>query len=881
MSEFSYTGYDLFWKNRLSKKGGGVICYVKNSLNAIKIDKEDSESYDSIYVEITKNNNSKVIIGTVYRPPKQQAADDVVLYREINSLSLNKQAIIIGDFNCPNIDWGSMHGDQEGNKLIEMIEDTFLTQIVDQPTRENNILDLILVTDPDLISNCEVGEKVNGCDHHLIRFDVNIEQKLCENKSQKPDYKRANFSLARALLQSETWELLQSATVDETWKNFRDKILEVERTAVPMKTIRVHDTRSPPWMTTEIKRAVNLKKRNFTIMKENNTIEARNRYQQSLRACRGLIRTSKRNYERGIARNAKTNLKQFFTYIRTKKKIKNNIGPLKDETGELIQDSRKMAGILNRNFASVFTIEHMETMPDSPTSQTGVEPLEIGPINEEDVKKYLDSLDTNKSTGPDNISPRLLKELRQEILQPLTALFNKSLQLQKVPEDWKLANVTPIFKKGDKSVPLNYRPISLTSVAGKILEKIIRDKVVKYLEDNSILSNSQHGFRNRRSCLTNLLDFFQGVYEYWDNSIPSDIIYLDFQKAFDKVPHGRLIKKLTSVGIGNNLTAWIKDWLIGRKQRVLLNGKGSEWLPVTSGVPQGSVLGPILFIIYINDLEAGVISSISKFADDTKVGGKALTTKDCEILQQDLNKITQWSEKWQMSFNVDKCKVMHVGSRNPNFNYKMQGKPLQVVQEESDLGVTISSDLKHTRHCKTACKKANTMLGFIARNFEYKTPEVMLSLYNSMVRPHLEYAVQFWSPNYRKDIESLERVQRRATRMIPSLRALPYEERLKRLNLFSLEKRRMRGDLIQVYKYLNKLSNVDHSKLFELQTNPRTRNNGYPIQSRRCNTDIGRSFFSNRIIRHWNELPAEVVTARTIDTFKNRLDRYFTDSGIS
>ena len=157
----------------------------------------------------------------------------------------------------------------------------------------------------------------------------------------------------------------------------------------------------------------------------------------------------------------------------------------------------------------------------------------------------------------------------------------------------------------------------------------------------------------------------------------------------------------------------------------------------------------------------------------------------------------------------------------------------------------------------------------------------MLSLYISMVRSNLEYAVQFWSPNYRKDIESLERVQRRATRMIPSLRALPYEERLKRLNLFSLEKRRMRGDLIQVYKYLNKLSNVDHSKLFELQTNPRTRNNGYPIQSRRCNTDIGRSFFSNRIIRHWNELPAEVVTARTIDTFENRLDRYFTDSGIS
>ena len=156
----------------------------------------------------------------------------------------------------------------------------------------------------------------------------------------------------------------------------------------------------------------------------------------------------------------------------------------------------------------------------------------------------------------------------------------------------------------------------------------------------------------------------------------------------------------------------------------------------------------------------------------------------------------------------------------------------------------------------------------------------MLTLYNSMVRPHLEYAVQFWSPNYRRDIELLERVQRRATKMIPSLRAQPYEERLKRLNLFSLEKRRLRGDLIQVYKYLNKFSNVDHSKLFELQSNPRTRNNGQPIQSRRCNTDIGRSFFSNRVIRHWNDLPPEVVSANTIDSFKNRIDKYFVNSGV-
>ncbi len=199
------------------------------------------------------------------------------------------------------------------------------------------------------------------------------------------------------------------------------------------------------------------------------------------------------------------------------------------------------------------------------------------------------------------------------------------------------------------------------------------------------------------------------------------------------------------------------------------------------------MLGPIVFIIYINDLEAGLKPSLSKFADDTKDGGRALTTAECEVIQKDLDQIIQWSKKWQMTFNVDKCKVMHFGSRNSNHTYYMRGNPLQVVKEDSHLGVTISSDLKHANHLKKkeAYNKANTIFRFISRNFEYKTPGVMLSLYNSVVRLHLEYVIQFWSPIYIKDIELLERIQRRASKMIPPLRALAYEEHLKRLNLFT------------------------------------------------------------------------------------------------
>ena len=249
-------------------------------------------------------------------------------------------------------------------------------------------------------------------------------------------------------------------------------------------------------------------------------------------------------------------------------------------------------------------------------------------------------------------------------------------------------------------------------------------------------------------------------------------------------------------------------------------------------------------------------------------------------MQRELDEVANWSLTWQMKFNVEKCKVMHTGNRNQNYNYTMLGKTLVEVSEEKDLGVVISNDLKSTKQSIAACQKANKVLGFIARNFEYKTPNVVMSLYKALVRPHLEYAIQFWSPHYRKDIERLEKVQRRATKLIPGLRNKPYEERLKELKLFSLEKRRLRGDLIEVFKILNKMVNVEADNLFHMQTDTRTRNNGWKLKGKRFNTDIGKYWFTNRVIEHWNRLPPSVVNAQTIDTFKKQLDVYLLEIGV-
>ena len=385
-------------------------------------------------------------------------------------------------------------------------------------------------------------------------------------------------------------------------------------------------------------------------------------------------------------------------------------------------------------------------------------------ITEEDVMRVIDKLKTCKSPGPDKIYPRILKEVKEAICKPLCAIFNLSLRTGKVMSEWKLDNITPLFNKGDKSNLGNYRPISLTSVVCKLMESILRDKIVEFLEKNNIIRDSQHGFRNRRSCLTNLLDLLHNIYEMYEEGRAVDIIYLDFQKAFDKVPHRKLLNKVESHGISGHIHRWISDWLSDRKQRVVLNGKFSDWRNVSSGVPQGSVLGPILFLIYINDLDEDVKCKISKFADDTKIANRVISLSQQQELQNDLNTLGEWAVDSEMFFNVDKCKVLHIGNRNVQASYTMNGKQLAKVEQEKDLGVVISSDLKPSKQCSEVVKTANKLIG---RSFEFRTEEIILNLYNAIVRPHLEYCVQCWSPYYKKDIEKLEGVQRRMTKLIP------------------------------------------------------------------------------------------------------------------
>lgn len=354
-----------------------------------------------------------------------------------------------------------------------------------------------------------------------------------------------------------------------------------------------------------------------------------------------------------------------------------------------------------------------------------------------------------------------------------------------------------------------------------------------------------------------------------------DAIYLDFAKAFDKVPHQRLIHKLRSHGISGSLLTWISSWLYCRRQRVQISGAKSEWIRIASGVPQGSVLGPVLFLIYINDLGIDVNESttILKFADDTKIYAACNNEDDHRLIQSDLSKLEMWAKDWQMEFNVKKCKTMHLGHSNSRLQYWLGGNVLDSTSCEKDLGVWISSDLKLTHHITEACKKANRMLGMIKRTIVYKNPHILATLYKSLVRPHLEYCCSAWSPYYQKDKDSLEKVQRRFTRMFKELKELDYHDRLQSLGLWTLEERRNRADLIEVFKLYRGYTSIPLKRFFETDSTGRTRGHSQKLCKPCCHKDIRKYFFSVRVINRWNSLSEAIIQSSSVNTFKNHLQK--------
>ena len=875
-AEIGLEGYDVFRTDRRNgMRGGGVLLYIKSHLGAIQLDTKGN-CLEAICCKMYNQNRDELVVAVVYKTNNPCASDgdlDMRLREWIRRL-YGSNIVIMGDMNYPDIDWNNVTGtgiDRNSRLFIDCLDDGFLTQHVKSATRGQSCLDLVISRDPDIVEELTVRDRFANSDHNIIVYRIAFNVRILGSRRKRFEYGKADFSRIRKCIERMKWSGgTTQVDANSYWMSFRDSLLKVEMENVPAASVTDRRRRSM-WMDKTAIAAVRRRQKMFSKYKNSNHPA----YIRAEKEARISIKQARKSFESKLAKKIKTDSKSFYAYVRSKSKCRSGIGPLMSASGTITESDAEMCEVLNEYFSSVFTKENENAMPSPVQVYTGPASDELNDVqlSEDIVMKKLSLLRVDKSPGADALSPRYLREIRNEICQEVLAIWSMSLRDGVVPEDWKMANVCPIFKKGKRSDAANYRPVSLTSQLGKLLESVIRDSLVDHLDRFNLIRESQHGFRKGHSCQSNLLIFLDRITTWIDNGEPADAIYLDFAKAFDKVPHARLIQKLRGHGIGGKVLAWIREWLKERKQRVCINGVCSGWREVVSGVPQGSVLGPVLFLIFINDLDKDVANDILKFADDTKLFGRTGGVLGSETIQDDLERLYRWSTEWQMLFNITKCKVLHFGRNNANQIYYLNGIRLEECDSERDLGVETMSNLKASTQCRNACAKSIKVLGMINRTVVFKDKEILLCLYKSLVRPLLEYCTPVWSPHYIQDKSLIERVQHRFTRMIRGMRHQSYEYRLEMLGIWSLEERRNRADLIEVFKIMRGFSTSSLKCMFELNVGLATRGHSLKLVKHRCQSDTRKYFFCNRVVSRWNQLDQRAIDAVTVDSFKRNLTR--------
>ena len=875
----------------------GVCVYVHQD---ISVDNVSCPMNNVLVFRLVKYN---VYVIVVYRAPSYSHLQNQELIAVLDDVVRDREAIIIGDFNLPGITWAShVYGHtNQAPPMERLFVDAFnllgLTQWITDITfpRSGNTLDLLFTTEPDRVGDISVQPPLPGTDHCLIMYDYVFEvQRVFDvSTSSRMLWHKGNYSKMSRALGLVDWEYeLAYLNSCQSFQRFVAIVTDLVNDCVPCKPPGPGKTRLP-WRTRPPGSLLQWRQKawcNYKTVRQQfgrgsaAAAEALAAFSAANRRCLNFSAHSQSCYEDNLVDDWKEAPKLLHSYVRSKKSAPVTVGPLRLPDGLMCTDPREMSECLAGVFVSVYRSDVPQVQEAHQASEDLMTPLTI---SQDDVKTLLSNIDGNSAMGPDEIHPLVLKNCADVISYPMHIIFSRSLSEGIVPKAWKISTVVPIFKKGNRYNPLNYRPISLTSVCCKSMERLICRHITEFLEEHSLLSDHQFGFRSGRSTIDQLLLVYEEVSACVDNDQLVDVVFFDYSKAFDVVRHEILLSKLQCIGIQGGILRWVEQFLTNRWMQVSVKDRRSQLRQVTSGVPQGSVLGPLLFLIYINHVASKLKCKFKIFADDLKIYAsidrqRYTLTQDAyeTLVQEDIDTLYNTSESWGLHMNSDKCAVLRFSKGlgdTPQACYTLNGRCLPTPTSHGDLGVVIDSSLKFHEHVDSLSQKVAALCHNFLKALVCRSPNLMLFLLKTHIRPVLEYGSCLWHTGFTGDLRKLERIQRRWTKRVQGLRDLSYSERLSELGLFSIQGRLTRADLILYWKIFHGKSYITPQSMF---AHPQTATRGHPfkIMVRRANTNIRQRFFSQRCINLWNSLPAEVVTATDLQSFKRGLAEAIPDN---
>ena len=873
---------------------GGVLLWVANSIVCKRRPDLEVQGIESIWVEIRKSN-IKFLICVIYRANSNTSLafwdrlqDNIDMVSSVNSSKI----MFIGDLNAdPQT--------QHGKYLSNFAASNNLTLHVQSPTRitetTSSLLDQIITNFPNYIYDAKVDCPIAMCDHCVISAKCNFKSNRSHSFTRKVwSYTEESMDNFLYLTNRYNWTCTSAVNPNEACELFISEILDIMQLTIPSKhvTIRANDK---PWYNSMLR---NLKRKcikKFDTFKRNKNSDTWKDYKEMQKEYQRELMLSKRNFEtkqyNSISENANKQPKLWWKLVKgiMKSNDKNESIPILEVEGQHIDKDEDKAQAFNDFFLGLAkTDDSNATLPDG-RNLTNDNILQSIVITEKDVLDQLQILDTNKANGPDDISPKLLKKAARPLSKILQYIFNLSLQSSTFPEEWKKANVIPVYKKGDKSNINNYRPVSLLSTVAKVFERIVFKYVYNHFRDNFVLSVHQSGFLPGCSTETQLLEVYHKFCTAVDQGKEVRVVFLDISKAFDKVWHKGLLYKLQRCGISGALLDWFSSYLTDRQQRVVINGKNSSWGQINAGVPQGSVLGPLLFLIYINDLTQVVkYCNIRLFADDTclfiEVDNREQTARN---VNHDLSAIEMWAKNWLVTFSPQKTKSLTISTKrdahlNPPLHF--MDSLIDEVSDHKYLGLILSGNLKFNPHIDSICLKARQRLSII-QPLKFKLDRKSLeTIYFAFILPVAEYGKIVWGGSCDTHIDKIEKIHVDAMRFVTGATARSSIQRLySETGWQSIRSRIDMAKIVMLFKiknqsapnYLYELLPKDNVDLicYNLRNNdnikvPHTRREALRL-----------SFFPSAI-RLWNKLKPSVRNSQSLNALKLTLRKSLPDKPV-